>query len=374
VNRCAWLAPKPTSTVFFPISDQNLIEMQKLKPARRDMRTDSIRSKGRKFVKLSLVISASFVLLWSCAQNDKYAADPNSSTATDAAMTSESAPSSAMMAADTVGGYFNTSGGDTKDMMSSSAALPSADTSHQFIRNADVRFRVKDVRTSTFSIEKITAKYEGYVASTHLNSRIDQVKSTPISEDSTLETTYYTVENNLTLRMPTIHLDSALRTMGNLVEYLDYRNITVTDVTLQTLANRLAARRLAISQGRLAHNVDTDDGKLRDKTATEEVIFARQTAADETLLANLQLKDQIKLSTVNVQIYQRQAVRREMIANDKNIDAYQPGFGHDLGQALEAGWNLLKALVIGMLNIWPVMIILITAAILLRRFLRKKPK
>lgn len=327
-----------------------------------------------KSLKILTVTAALTGLLIGCAKSDHmseaydsggaYAppSEQSKSTADAPAMT-DAAVAEEFMAMDSV-----------TSLMSSSAAVgsPNMDTSHKFIRNADLRFRVHQVRTATFAIEKITAKFGGYVSHTALQSTIDNVKHTKVSDDSTLVTTYYTVHNNLTLRVPAENLDSTLRTLGSLVVYLDHRNIDVQDVTLMILRERLAARRLNASSRRL-ENLADDDGKIRDRAAVEESIYNKQTAADESLLRTLELKDQIALSTVNLDIYQNQAWSQEMIANEKSIDAYKPGFFHDIGKALEAGWNGLKAVVVAVVHLWPVFAV-VAIVLIAWRVLRRRRK
>jgi hypothetical protein len=318
-------------------------------------------------------------LLVACAQQDSHneeaLAPPTTDQAPSAGYPDEesrkaAAGTSNFAAADALA---NTATDSISSLMSSSAASPSPamDTSHQFIRTADVRYRVNEVRTATFAIEKIVARFGGYVAHTGLESTINDVKNTQISDDSTLVTTYYTVHNNMTLRIPVINLDSTLRAMGPWVEYLDYRRINVVDATLMILRERLAARRTAQSLNRLAANTQDGDGKLRDRVAVEDALYNKQTMADESYLRTLELQDQIRLSTINLQIYQRQAWTREMIANEKNIDAYRPGFWHDLGEALSRGWDALKALVVGAMHFWP-FFVLVIGFVVVWRVLRKR--
>jgi Domain of unknown function (DUF4349) len=261
-------------------------------------------------------------------------------------------------------------------MMSSSAAVggPLNDTTQKFIRTAEARIRVKNVRNATFAVEKITARFDGYVAHTALESTINNETHTKVSDDSTLITTYFTVSNNFVLRVPTEHLDSTLRTIGLLAEYLDYRRIHAENATLLILRERLEARRINRSTARLEDAVDDTQAKLRDRAAIEEALYNKQTMADESLIRTLELKDQIKLSTINLQVYQRQDFVQEMVGNEKNIDAYKPGFWSDAGDALKSGWRGLLGLIVGLLHLWPLLglILLVVGSYLIYR--RKRTK
>jgi hypothetical protein len=318
-------------------------------------------------------------LIVGCARGDqeKYGDD-----AMSAPTMSEAEPSAAgggYMAEESES-YANADGDIATDsissIMSSSAAVSSAvtDTSYQFIRTADARFRVKNVRQATFAVEKIVAHFGGYVAHTALESTIDNEKRTPISDDSTLITTYYTVRNNLVLRVPADNLDSTLRTMGQLAQYLDYRRIDRENATFMVLRERLAARRINRTTTRLEDAVDETQAKLRDRAAIEEALFNKQTMADESYIRTLELKDQIQLSTITLQLYQRQDWVHEMVANEKNVDAYKPGFWSQAGESIGAGWDALKMLVLGIMRVWPFLLLIlgIVATIWMIQRRRKK--
>ncbi len=274
--------------------------------------------------------------------------------------------------------YFASPNDETDDlssMLSSSAAVssPLQDTANKFIRTADVRFRVDNVRRATFDLEKMTAHYDGYVAHTGLESTINSEVRTKVSDDSTLITTYFTVSNNFVLRVPVQHLDSMLRSMSPLVQYLDYRRIHAENATLMILRERLAARRIGRSTARLEEAVDETQAKLRDRAAIEEALYNKQTMADESLIRTLELKDQIALSTINLQIYQHQDLSYEMVANEKDISAFKPGFWFEMGQSISKGWEVVEDLIIALVAGWPLILFLL-GVLLVVLYLRSKEK
>src|SRR5665213_1920869 len=92
--------------------------------------------------------------------------------------------------------YSWTSADSTLKMMSSSAAVENGkDSSRRFIRTADLKFRVKNAVRASYSIEDITRHFGGIVTYTHLYSDVERTTTIPVSEDSSLETTYYTMIN-----------------------------------------------------------------------------------------------------------------------------------------------------------------------------------
>ena len=128
-----------------------------------------------------------------------------------------------------------------EEQLSSSAAVQdSHDSIHQFVRTADLKFKVNNVSQTTAVVEDIASKQGGFVTYTHLASDIDHVSTIPVSPDSSLETTYYNVTNSMVLRVPNTKLDTTLKEIARSVDYLDYRIIKADDVALQLLSNELS--------------------------------------------------------------------------------------------------------------------------------------
>lgn len=263
---------------------------------------------------------------------------------------------------------------ESNDFISSSAALENKDTTRNFIRTADLKFKVKSVIKSTLTIEKIAMKQDGFVSYTNLESVIDNVTSILISADSSLETTYYTVKNNLTIRVPNTKLDTTLREISKNIDYLDYRIIKADDVSLLILKNKLAQKRLAINAERMKKAIEKSGKKLTNITEAEDAILNRQEEADNEKLSNLELLDKIKFSTITLSIYQRQSLKRELISNYKNIDAYEPGFGSKIIEAIKFGWDILEDFIIVLTKIWGLLLLVLVVYILYKKYGHKSNK
>ena len=238
-------------------------------------------------------------------------------------------------------------------IISSSAAVEnSKDTTRKFIRTADLKFKVKSVIKSTYDIENITGSHGGFVTYTNLASNIDNVTNIAVSADSSLETTYYTVTNSITLRVPNIQLDTTLKEIAHNIDYLDYRIIKADDVALQILSNSLTQKRSAKNEERLTNAIDNRGKKLNETTLAEEILLSKQEQADQAKISNLSLSDQVKFSTVNLLIYQRQTIKRELISNDENMEAYEPGFGSKILDSIKFGWDMLEGGIIFLTKLW----------------------
>jgi hypothetical protein len=238
-------------------------------------------------------------------------------------------------------------------MLSSNAAVEAGiDPSRKFIRTADLKFKVKNVAASTYRIEEITSVFGGFVTYTHLSSNIDHHQIDQISADSSLESTYFTVVNNIILRIPNSNLDSSLISIAKMVDYLDYRTIKADDIRLQILSNELTIQRLSKHEKRLRGAIEDRGKKLRETGLAEENLLYKKETEDNATISNLALMDQVNYSTINLSIYQRQEVKRELIANDKNIESYEPGFVKKLLDSLKDGWKIMESLILFMVQFW----------------------
>ncbi len=253
--------------------------------------------------------------------------------------------------------------------ISSSAAVENkSDTTHKFIRTADLKFKVKNVIRSTYDIEEITTRQGGFVTYTNLASNINNVSTIAVSADSSLETTSYTVTNSITLRVPNTRLDTILKEISRNIDFLNYRVIKADDVALKILSNTLAQKRSKKAEERLATAIDERGKKLNETTIAEEKLTNRQDQADNATIANLSLKDQINFSTINLAIYERPAIKRELISNDKNIDAYEPGFLIKIKESLKFGWDLLEGLIVFLTKFWALFLIAFVFYIVFKRY------
>ena len=253
--------------------------------------------------------------------------------------------------------------------ISSSAAVENGkDSTRRFIRTAELKFKVKSVIKSTYDIENITNRQGGFVTYTNLSSDINNVTTIAVSADSTLETTYYTVTNSIKIRVPNTKLDTTLREISKNIDYLDYRIIKAEDVALQILSNNLTQKRSTKNQERLTNAIDKKGKKLNETTNAEELLLDKQEQSDNAKISNLSLTDQIKFSTINISIYQRQTFKRELIFNDKNVDAYEPSFGSKVLESLKFGWDILEAFLVFLTKLWGLFLFAILVYILYKRY------
>jgi hypothetical protein len=262
-----------------------------------------------------------------------------------------------------------------EDFASSSAAVENKkDTLHKFVRTADLKFKVKNTIKATYEIEDITARFNGFVTYTNLNSSIDNKRIIPVTLDSSIETTFYTVQNEMTLRVPNTQLDTTLKTIAKLIDFLDYRVIKADDVALQLLSNQMTQSRVAKHEERLINAIDNRGKKLNETTNAEENLLNKQEQSDNAKIANMTLKDQISYSTITLNIYQRQSMRMEKIASNRSVEAYEPGFGLQFKDSVKFGWDMLQAVFIFLVKMWGLVVFGVVAFVVVKVVVKKMKK
>ncbi len=255
---------------------------------------------------------------------------------------------------------------------SSAAKVTKRDSLRKFVRTADMRFKAENVQRSTYVIEDIVNRFDGFVTLSNLHANVTYSTQVQVSADSSLSTTHFVTENTMSMRVPNTNLDTVLKLIARQIDFLDYRVITAEDVSLQLMANKWAQNRAERHHDRLETAINTKAKKLRETTEAEESLAGKEESADYNVLNNLSLMDQVSYSTISLQVYQRETVRHELIPNEKNIREYEPGLGSKMKDSLTAGWWFLEGFILFLMKLWPLIPIALVLYILLKRHYARK--
>lgn len=297
------------------------------------------------FAALAIALS---VASSSCNQADKHSsAEPTYSQGVGQLRSSDESD----YAAKSEGTAFNANATSDEESMPSSSAASYAPEGMAFVRTADLKFRVKNVKKASEYVEALAIKFGGFTEYTHMASSQVYRNEVPMSRDSLLEITNYELSNQITIRVPNIMLDTVLRSMGQLVDFLDYRTITANNVTLQLKAARLARDRAARAQGKIQNA--KDGNTIKGSNADND----NQMDADIAELTQDGLTSDIELSKVTLYIYQRPQAQKQMLANPEDISEYSPGFFAKMGESLKIGFEGLSAVFWFFLECWPLCLI-----------------
>ncbi|MFL5754397.1 MAG: DUF4349 domain-containing protein [Bacteroidia bacterium] len=246
-----------------------------------------------------------------------------------------------------------------------------ADT-HVFLRTADLKFSVKDVRRSTEEIERIVRANDGFVTYTNLKGTNTDQGSTRISKDTLVRISSISIVNEITLRVPNENLDSTLLAINMQVDFMDNRVIKADDVKLQLLSGKLAGKRNKEHLKKLDKVISSQGKKLNQTINALENLSNEASLNDAQELSLLELKDQVNYSTVTLFIYQAEKKEFKKAAFIPAFEPYVPSFADKMKTASATGLEILEGIAIFLVTIWPFALLTIVIWSLVKWLSRKK--
>jgi len=204
---------------------------------------------------------------------------------------------------------------------------PKKDSLRAFVCKADLYFKVKNVKTATFDIERIVNEHQGYITTSDLQSTVNYKNDIRISNDSMREIKNYTVHSDIIIRVPNDELNKTLSEIAVLIDYLDHRVVKADDVTKQLSAADFWQQRFTNHQKRLEKAIDEKGKKLNTTVEAEDNLYAKQAATDDVRLSAQELKHDIAYSIVTISVYQKETTKSETYAYAAPIEPYQPNLG-----------------------------------------------
>jgi len=248
---------------------------------------------------------------------------------------------------------------------SDTSLVKMADTSvavSKLVKTAEIRFKVKNVQQTSESISALTVKYNGMVMHHEMISTAEQTHDVRLNNDSVMRISAFNTNADMAVKIPVEKVDAFLDTVSQMGIYVNERKMDIEDKSLDYLSAKLKfnSRQELVAQQKKGKVVIKDPGavlNLKDDLVDEQI-------------NNKRIDDEVKYSVVSLNFYQSNTINKEIVAND-DPSTYNLPFFNQLGMAIQNGWFLFSELIIGLVNLWA--IILCGVAIWLTiRFLKKK--
>lgn len=193
----------------------------------------------------------------------------------------------------------------------------------KLIRNGQLDFKTKSVKSTKSEIEKISKDLNAYIAGENENNYGARLQYTQ------------------TIRVPADQFDNLLKRIEPLAEKIENKSINTQDVTEEFID----------VEARLANKKELE-ARFRDilkqaKTVEEIVSIESQIANVRAEIESMEgrlkyLQNQVSFSTLHVSYY-------EVIGTDF-------GFASKFVESLKGGWDNLLSFLIFMVNLWPFVI------------------
>ncbi|QKJ30961.1 DUF4349 domain-containing protein [Mucilaginibacter mali] len=229
----------------------------------------------------------------------------------------------------------------------------------KLIKTADIRFKVKSVEKTSTDISALTTQYQGMVMHHQMNSRAEKSNDVRVNSDSVMRVTALNISADMTVKVPSENLEEFMDKVAAMGLYVDQRKMDIEDRTLDYLSNKLKmnSRRDIIAQQK--------KGKVVIKHAAD-VLLLKDDIIDQQI-DNKRVDEAVRYSMVNLNLYQSNIIKKEIIAND-DPSAYGLPFFNRLGLALNNGWYIFKEIIIGCANLWTLIAIAIIIWLIIRRY------
>lgn len=211
----------------------------------------------------------------------------------------------------------------------------------KIIKEGWMRIEVEDYTNDLQSIKKVISRYEGYISNEYESS------------------SDYSLNNSLTIRVPSTLFDSLVENIASIAHKVTSKNITLKDVTEEFIDIEIRLKTKREVEDRYL-DILKKASTIKDILLVEEQlrIIREEIESKEGRLKYLQ--NQLSFSTLNLDIYQDLS--------------FQPGFRffRKIGNGLHGGWKGLMSVIVGLVYLWPLLLIGTVAAVFLIRRKRKR--
>lgn len=213
----------------------------------------------------------------------------------------------------------------------------------KIIKNANLRFETDDLLETAQTIGRAIKKY-------HAQTQSDSEGKTD-----------YELTRNMVVRIPAQNFETFMADISKGVKYFDTKEISSEDVTEQYFDTEARIKAKKVLEQRYLELI----GKAKKVSEVLEIEKELSAIREEIEAKEGQLrfmKSRIALSTINIEFYKTLAEQPDATVS----------YGSKMWNALKSGFNGISSFFIGLLYIWPFILIFVIAFFIVRKKLKKK--
>lgn len=217
------------------------------------------------------------------------------------------------------------------------------DIQPKIIKTGNLRFETANLDESFARVQKAIVKY----------------KATVQNDESGKN--YESVYRNIAIRVPSASFDAFITEISQGVKHFDRKEISAQDVTEEYIdvEARLKTKRVL---ERRYFELLAKATKISEMLEIEKELSAIREEIEAKEGRLKYLKNQVSMSTVNLEMYTN---------NPSESGATVSYFGK-MGKAVKGGFNNIATFFLGMLHVWPFILIFVAGFLFLRRRFRRK--
>lgn len=213
----------------------------------------------------------------------------------------------------------------------------------KIIKNATLRFESEDLSATAENIYKAVKKYKA------------QLQNDSEGKND------YSLTRTMTVRIPSQYFEAFLTDIGKGVKYFDTKEISSEDVTEQYVDTEARIKAKKVLEQRYLELI----GKAKKVSEILEIEKELSAIREEIEAKEGQLRymqSRVALSTVSIELYKATAEKPDATVS----------YGSKMWNAVKSGFNGLSSFFIGLLYIWPFILIFVIAFFIIRKKLKKK--
>lgn len=236
---------------------------------------------------------------------------------------------------------------DQKQKIPADKKPPQIDWDKKIIKTADLNFELREYEPFNNSVREKIKQVGGYIAAEEQNQ------------------SDYKIENSMTIKVPVDQFDNAIALLSTNIQKINEKKITSQDVTTEVVDTK--SRLEAKKQIRLRY-LDL----LKQAKNMEEILSVQSEINDiqeniESAAGRVEyLNHSSSFSTINLTFYQ--------ILNSSAKDTDQPTFGKKIAEAFKSGWTWVSELSVGIISLWPFLLVIFAVVVLYKRSRAGKTK
>ncbi len=213
----------------------------------------------------------------------------------------------------------------------------------KIIKTANLRFATANIDESYALVQKSAQKYKA------------------ILQNDNTGKDYYSVYRNVTLRIPKQYFDAFINELGKGVAYFDRKEILARDVTEEFVDVEARLKAKQTLEKRYLELLDKANKVSEILEIEKELANIREEI--EAKQGRLQyLQSRVAMSTITIEMYTEKPQGTGTTVS----------YGTKMWNAIKSGFNGLSSFFLGILHVWPFILILAVVLFFIRRKLRKK--
>jgi hypothetical protein len=229
------------------------------------------------------------------------------------------------------------------DEMSNQSKVENVETpiERKIIKEGEIAFETTTLYETESLITKTVNEMGGYIANDNVFSNEDRIT------------------HRLTVRVPADKFDQLLRRISESAEKIDRKNISVIDVTEEYIDIEARIKTKKELENRYKELL------VKAKTVEDLLSIEKEIGTLRTEIESIEgrlryLQDRVSLSSLTIEYYQ--------------LTASSFGFLSKLGRAFVTGWNWLLAFIVGLIHMWPFILLIGSGLFIAFRIGRKRKK